>query len=43
VFAVVLGFVFYDEVPNLSTLFGAGFIIVAAFINVRWKAKVTTI
>jgi drug/metabolite transporter (DMT)-like permease len=39
VFAVVLGFVFYDEVPSLSTLFGMGFIIVAAYINVRWKGK----
>lgn len=39
VFAVVLGLVFYDEVPSLSTLFGMGFIIVAAYINVRWKGK----
>jgi drug/metabolite transporter (DMT)-like permease len=36
-FAIIFGFVFYDEVPSLITLFGAGFIIFGAYINVRWK------
>ncbi|PHS72183.1 MAG: EamA family transporter [Cycloclasticus sp.] len=37
VFAIVFGFVFYTEVPSISTLLGAGFIIFGAYINVRWK------
>lgn len=40
VFAIVLGVVFFDEVPSLTTLFGAGFIILGAYINVRWKEVV---
>ncbi|MBL4743712.1 MAG: DMT family transporter [Cycloclasticus sp.] len=37
VFAVVFGFIFYSEMPSSETLFGAGFIILGAYINVRWK------
>lgn len=39
VFAVALGFVFYGESPSLSTIFGAGFIVIGAYVNVIWKEK----
>ncbi|PCH85752.1 MAG: EamA family transporter [Piscirickettsiaceae bacterium] len=40
VFAIVFGLVLFDEVPSMATLLGAGFIILGAYINVRWQASV---
>ena len=40
VFAIVFGVMFFDEVPSTTTLLGAGFIILGAYINVRWKASI---
>jgi len=37
VFAMILGAVFYNEVPNMGTLIGAMLIIAGAYINVTWK------
>jgi len=39
VFAIILGAVFYQEIPNAGTLIGAGFIILAAYLNVVWHNK----
>jgi len=39
VFAIILGLVFYQEVPNSGTITGAGFIVVAAYLNVLWHRK----
>jgi len=39
VFAIILGGVFYQETPNAGTLVGAGFIILAAYLNVIWHSK----
>lgn len=39
VFAVILGLVFFQDVPNLATIFGALFIVAGAYINVAWKSK----
>lgn len=40
VFAVVFGMIFFDEVPSMTTVLGAGFIILGAYINVRWKVPI---
>ncbi|WP_269815523.1 DMT family transporter [Algibacillus agarilyticus] len=37
VFAIFLGWLFFAEVPTLSTLIGGGLIMAGAFINVFWK------
>jgi len=39
VFAIILGLVFYQEVPNSGTVIGAGFIVMAAYLNVLWHRK----
>jgi len=39
VFSVVLGFVFFNEIPALMTWLGGGLIIAGALINVFWKKK----
>ncbi len=39
VFAIILGLIFYQEVPNSGTITGAGFIIMAAYLNVLWHRK----
>ena len=39
VFAIVLGIVFFHEIPGVTTFLGAGFIIVGAYLNVTWKHK----
>lgn len=40
VFAIALGIIFYQEVPGVGTLLGAGFIIAGAYYNVTRKKKV---
>lgn len=37
IFAAVLGFVFFDELPTLWTVTGGSFIIAGALINAMWK------
>ncbi|PCI41752.1 MAG: EamA family transporter [Moraxellaceae bacterium] len=37
VFAMILGVVFYYEIPSFSTLIGAGLIVGGAYINATWK------
>ncbi len=39
VFAIVFGVIFYEEIPSIETLIGAGLIIAGAYINVTWKMK----
>ena len=39
VFAAILGTVFFDEVPGLWTIIGAGMIIVGALLNLLWREK----
>ncbi len=39
VFSVVLGFVFFNEIPALMTWLGGGLIIAGALVNVFWKKK----
>jgi drug/metabolite transporter (DMT)-like permease len=40
VFAMLLGLIFYQEVPGLETLIGASLIIVGAYLNVTWKGRI---
>jgi len=42
VFAIVLGVIFYSEIPDLMTLAGAALIISGAYINAVWKTKAAT-
>jgi drug/metabolite transporter (DMT)-like permease len=37
VFAIVFGVIFYDEIPSIETLIGAGLIIAGAYVNVMWQ------
>ena len=37
VFAIILGVLFYREIPSISTLIGASLIIGGAYINATWK------
>lgn len=39
VFAIILGMLFYREIPSISTLIGASLIIGGAYINATWKRK----
>jgi len=39
VFAMVLGIVFYSEVPGVATFVGAGLIVAGAAFNIAWKEK----
>ncbi|GGK62481.1 DMT family transporter [Amphritea balenae] len=37
IFALLLGWVFFSEIPTLWTMIGGGLIIIGALINVLWK------
>ena len=39
VFAIILGVLFYREIPSISTLIGASLIIGGAYINATWKRE----
>lgn len=39
VFAMVLGIVFYQEIPGIETFIGAGLIVAGAAFNIAWKGK----
>ena len=40
VFAMILGIIFYQELPVMETLIGAALVITGAYLTVTWKPKV---
>ncbi|MEW5058111.1 MAG: DMT family transporter [Cycloclasticus sp.] len=42
VFAMLLGAIFYQEIPPIGTFIGACLIIAAAYLNVVWQKKTTS-